>query len=242
MKSFTIILLCLVALLTTAYCWPRIRLRLRRVRLPPVRLPRIRFSPVNRYYTTTATGRVLCENRPLKHVKVKLKDRDTTTNDIFGETRTDDNGRFTVSGKAKDLTGTPDPFTEVFLEYSGRYGNMEVKNNHKLFKRTTRCTKSLTRSYERNINFGDLVCESSLQCRAYETFYEVLKEYSERTGGKPLPYNCLNVITHAYVHFGSPYAQRHTVKLPTEKKYVFDMETARHEFGHTIRHTLVRRT
>ena len=256
MKSFTIILLCLVALLTTAYCWPRIRLRLPRIRLPPVRLPRIRLprirlrrirlSSASRYYTTTATGRVMCnfngEGHPLKHVKVKLKDHDTILHDLFGETRTDDNGRFTVSGKAKDPKGTPDPFIGVFLEYSGPYGKMDVKNNQRFPIRTTRCTKTRKRSYERHINFGDIVCISwaSQHCAAYVMFYEALKEYRERTGGKPLPYNHLTVHANVY-HLSNnitTFAQRHTVIIPWYSN--LKMETARHELAHTIRQTLVR--
>ena len=215
MKYFTIITLCLVILSTTANCWHR---------------------RINRYYTCTATGRVMCGNQPLKQVKVKLKDRDTILHPIFGEGRTNDDGRFEVSGRARDFTGTPDPFIEVFLEYSGSYGRMEVKRVDSL--PATRCTRTRTRSYQRHIDFGDVVCTSSEHCRAYLLFYDELKEYNSRTGGMPLPYNCLYVKTHTWLHGGTAWAERHTVRIP--RREVLNMETARHEFAHTIRHTLVR--
>ena len=79
----------------------------------------------------TATGRVLCSisgtSYPVEFTKVRLKDRDTIFHDLFGDTRTNNLGYFTVSDRAGDVFGNPDPFIEVEYEYSGAYGRMEVQ-------------------------------------------------------------------------------------------------------------------
>ena len=186
----------------------------------------------------TATGRVLCSISgtsnpvPVQFTLVKLKDKDVVFHDTFGTTRTNNLGYFTVSGRAGDTFGNPDPFIEVEYEYSGVYGQMEVQQE--LFG-INRKDHTSTRGYSSHINFGDIIFSGD-HCRAYVMTYDAMKDYRSRTG-KALPYSELKVVTRAPVHGGTPYATTSKIRIPSS--YNFDFETAKHELAHTVRHTLV---
>ena len=184
----------------------------------------------------TATGRVLCSisgtSYPVEFTKVRLKDRDTIFHDLFGDTRTNNLGYFTVSGTAGDVFGNPDPFIEVEYEYSGAYGRMEVQQE--LFG-INRKDDTSTRGYSSHINFGDITFSGD-HCRAYVMTYKAMKDYRFRTG-KSLPYSRLRVVTRAPIHGGTPYATTDKIRIPSG--YNFNLETAKHELAHTVRHSLV---
>ena len=189
-----------------------------------------------RSYSTSATGSVMCRmadgtTEPLKRVKVELLDMDVVGHGTFGQTRSGTNGAFSVSGSARDLVGTPDPFIRVVYDYQGTYGHMEVDG----LLGVTRKYKTSTRSYAQIINFGNLVISDD-HCRAYVRFRDALQDYYIRTGS-PVPYSTLNVRTHVILHGGTPYALRSVIQLP--RGYDVTPQTAQHELGHTIRHTLV---
>ena len=184
----------------------------------------------------TATGRVLCSiggtSYPVEFTKVTLKDRDTIFHDTFGSTRTNNLGYFTVSGSARDVFDNPDPFIEVEYEYSGVYGRMEVQQE--LFG-INRQEDTSTRSYSSHINFGDITFGGD-HCRAYVMTYRAMKDYRLRTS-KSLPYSRLKVVTRAPIHGGTPYSTTNKIRIPSN--YNYNIETAKHEFAHTVRHSLV---
>lgn len=190
-----------------------------------------------RRHHTSATGRILCrfdsQLHPLKEIKVILRDDDNVFHDTFGETRTGIDGRFSVLGSARDLIGRPDPFLQIVYEYSGTYGKMEVDG---LFG-VTRKERTSKRRYSSYINFGDWIISND-HCRAYVQFYQAIKDYYTRTGS-PLPYSTLNIRTRAIIHGGTAYAERSKVNIPQRTGNTLSLQTALHELGHTIRHTLV---
>ena len=64
-----------------------------------------------------------------------------------------------------------------------------------------------------------------------------MKNYSTRTGGKSLPYSRLKVVTEALIHGGTPYATTDKIRIPNG--YSYNLQTAKHELAHTVRHSLV---
>lgn len=186
-------------------------------------------------YSVSASGKVTCRMadgsiEPLKLVVVKLLDHDTLAHDKFGETRTKVDGSFSVSGSARDLIGKPDPFIQVVYDYQGAYGRMEIDG----FAGVTRKYSTPKKKYAPSVNFGNIQISDD-HCRAYVQFYKALKDYYIRTGSK-VPYQTLHVRTHVLIHGGTPYAIRSRVNLP--RGYTITFSTAKHELGHTVRHTL----
>lgn len=83
----------------------------------------------------------------MPYVKVQLKDKDLRFHDTMVESRTDDKGKFRLTGKGKDVfNGKPEPFVRVKYQYSGLYGEMDVVNAVKI-KRTD---STSARKYARN--------------------------------------------------------------------------------------------
>lgn len=182
----------------------------------------------------TATGRVLCSisgiSYPVEFTRVRLKDKDT-----IGSTYTNSLGYFTVSGTAGGLFSQPKPFIEVEYEYSGVYGQMDVQKELFGVKRREHTS---TRSYSNRIDFGNITFNSD-HCRAYVMAYQAMKDYRMRTG-KPLPYSHLKVVTRAPIHGGTPYSTTDKIRIPSG--YNFNLQTAKHELAHTVRHSLVSTT
>ena len=66
--------------------------------------------------------------------------------------------------------------------------------------------------------------------------YKAMKDYRFCTG-KSLPYSRLRVVTRAPIHGGTPYATTDKIRIPSG--YNFNLESAKHELAHTVRHSLV---
>ena len=184
---------------------------------------------------TTAEGRIMCQIDgmyfPIKMATVFLKDEDVVFNDVFGETRSNDDGRFRVSGTAGDTYGNPDPYIKVRYQYTGTYGSMEVNG----LLKTVRSYRTPKRSYQSYINFDDIVISDD-HCRAYVLFYEAMADYYNRTGSA-LPIKPMHVRTHAIIQVGHPYAETKTVNIP--KGFPLNMTTAMLTLAHLVRHSLV---
>ena len=180
----------------------------------------------------TATGQVFCSinghSNPLEFVTVKLKDKDT----VFGSTRSDSSGYFTVSGSARDVIGNPDPYIQVEYEYSGAYGRMEVQQE---VLGLNRKDSTSTRGIADYINFGNIIFNND-HCNAYVMTYRAMKDYRNRTS-TPLPYNRLKVVTRAPIHGGTPYSTTDKIRIPSG--YNYGLQAAKHELAHTVRHSLV---
>ena len=179
----------------------------------------------------TATGRVLCSisgiSYPVEFTRVRMKDKDT-----IGFTRTNSLGYFTVSGTAGGQFSNPKPFIEVEYEYSGVYGQMEVQRE--LFG-INRREHTSTRSDSSRIDFGNITFSSD-HCRAYVMACQAMKDYKVRTG-KALPYSRLKVVTRAPINGGTPYSTTDKIRIPSG--YSFNLEAAKHELAHTVRHSMV---
>ena len=182
-----------------------------------------------------ATGRIFCHingrAHPVQYAKVSLLDKDPIGHGTFGSTRTNSLGYFSVSGKAGDLIGNPDPYIQVKYEYSGSYGKMEVESG----LGRNRHDKTSTKPFSSSLNFGNIYFSND-HCKAYVNTYLAMQNFRYRTG-QSLPYKTLKVVTHAVLHGGTPYATTNKIRIP--KGYNYDENTARHELAHTVRHTLV---
>ena len=168
---------------------------------------------------------------PLRRVRVILLDKNFFQNEVLGETRSNKDGTFALSGLVTKISGTLNPFIQIVYEYKGKYGNMKVEG----LAGITRKHNTNTRKYTKSLNFGNIIIADD-HCQAYAAFYMALKDYYIQTGFK-VPYKTLSVHTHVLIHGGTPYAIRSTVNIP--KSYPLSAKTAMHELGHTIRHTLV---
>ncbi len=199
-----------------------------------------------RPHSTTVTGRALCEIDgqyfPLKETTVKVFDDDLIDN-LVGEAATDMDGRFSVSGVARDIFGIPDIYVAVIYTYStlieknGTLTNTDILEIDGLFG-ISRFHRTPTTPVSENINYGDIIIMDD-HCRAYVHFYGAIVDYRSRTGLQ-LPYKTLKVCTHAIIHGGTPYALLDKAFVPRD--YPLTLEIAKHELAHTVRHTLVRKT
>lgn len=182
-----------------------------------------------------ARGRILCRINgrayPVEYAKVSLLDKDPIGYDTFGTTRTNGQGYFTVSGRAGDLTGNPEPYIQVEYKYSGVFGNMEVENGLGYNRRD----KTSTKGYSSSLSFGNIYFSND-HYKAYVNTLSAMKNFRYRTG-QSLPYKVLKVVTRALIHGGTPYATTNKIRIP--RGYNYNWRIARHEFAHTIRHTLV---
>ena len=191
---------------------------------------------------TTGSGKVTCQMadgsiEPLKNVVVKLLDKDLILHDLFGETRTGEDGKFRVSGTGGDRY-KPEPFIQIVYDYQGKYGHMAVVGSAKVTRKFNTPVVKLpwtSKPHPLGISFGDIQISDD-HCRAYVLFLQAMKDYYERTGSK-VPYNTLHVRTHGPIHGGTPWAIRSRVILP--KGFEMNFERAKHELGHTVRQTLV---
>ena len=190
--------------------------------------------------SATATGKVTCQMadgsiEPLKNVVVKLLDKDLVHHDLFGETRTREDGRFRVEGTGGDRY-KPEPFIQVVYDYQGEYGHMEVVGSARVTRKfNTPVKKVPSNPYPLGISFGEIQISDD-HCRAYVLFLQAMKDYYKRTGSK-VPYSTLHIRTHGPIHGGTPWAIRSRVILP--KGFEMNFERAKHELGHTVRQTLV---
>lgn len=184
---------------------------------------------------TTAVGRITCRidgvSFPIKMATIFLKDDDVIFDDTFGETRSDNNGQFRVSGTAGDSFGNPDPYIKVRYQYTGTYGKMEVNG----LLKTVRSYRTPKQSYQSYIDFQDIVISDD-HCRAYVLFYKAMADYYNRTGSA-LPIETMYVRTHTILQAGHPYSETKMVNIP--KGYPLNMTTAKLALAHLVRHALV---
>lgn len=182
-----------------------------------------------------ARGRVLCRINgrayPVPYAKVSLMDKDPVFDDTFGTSRTSHFGYFTVSGRAGDIFGNPEPYIKVEYQYSGPYGRMDVENAIGI----NRKDKTSVKRFSSYLNFGNINFSGDY-CKAYVNTFRAMKNYRDRTR-QSLPYRKLRVVTPALIHGGTPYATTNKIRIP--RRYNYNQRTAMHEFAHTIRHSLV---
>lgn len=196
-------------------------------------------------HSTTVTGRALCringQSVPLKETTVKVFDDDLIDN-LVGEAATGMDGRFSVSGVARDIFGVPNIYIAVVHTYStlieknGILTKSDILNIDGLFG-IPRFHRTTLIPINDTIDYGDIFITND-HCRAYVHFYDAIIDYKSRTEMQ-LPYETLRVCTHALIHGGTPYALLDKAFVPRD--YPLNLETAKHELAHTVRHTLVRK-
>ena len=188
-------------------------------------------------HRVTATGTVKCKldgrYQPLPYVKVELHDDDAIINDKMAVGRTDVNGNFRLSGTGRDhLSGKPDPMIRVIYEYSGTYGQMDVENvfGSNYYGDSWVIRDSTTANFN-SIHFNNE------NCRAYLRLYREGLKYYYYNVKRTAPYGKLRINTKSILaHIGGvPYASHTKIKIPSRADPI-SAQTARHEFGHTIRH------
>ncbi|WKX94966.1 hypothetical protein Q1695_011875 [Nippostrongylus brasiliensis] len=75
---------------------------------------------IGRQQSVAVTGRLTCNGSPSAGTRVKLYDDDLTLDAKLGETTTDSNGQFTISGSIRDITSA-DPKVNIYhkCNYNG---------------------------------------------------------------------------------------------------------------------------
>ncbi|KAK6045752.1 Transthyretin-like family protein [Cooperia oncophora] len=68
---------------------------------------------LGREQSVAVTGRLICEGRPAYDVKVKLYDKEVVLDSKLGQTRTNRNGEFRVSGHKREFS-TIDPKVNIY--------------------------------------------------------------------------------------------------------------------------------
>ena len=189
------------------------------------------FKKKKHYVTATGTVKCKVDNqyRPLPHIKVELLDDELVGSTKMTDGRTDINGKFSLTGSGRDIFGSkPDPKIKVVYDYSGSHGSMCIRNGFG----STRDHRTDKKRYSRYVNFGNINIDDE-HCRAYYRFYHCgLKDYYSTVGSKA-PYRTLYVTTGATAV--TPYAPYTKIKVPHSEDPI-SCQTAKHEFGHTIRH------
>ncbi|EYC11811.1 hypothetical protein Y032_0049g1786 [Ancylostoma ceylanicum] len=71
------------------------------------------FGFIGREQSVAVTGRLICNGVPASGVRVKLYDKELTVDSKMGETRTDSNGIFTLSGRKREVTNI-DPKVNIY--------------------------------------------------------------------------------------------------------------------------------
>ena len=72
--------------------------------------------------------------------------------------------------------------------------------------------------------------------KAYVNTLSAMKNFCYRTR-QSLPYKVLKIVTRTVLHGGTPYATTNKIRIP--RGFNYNWRTARHEFAHTMRQTLV---
>ena len=186
-------------------------------------------------WQVTAKGCVKCYNDNMSNVKVYLKDKDLILDDTMATSRADENGCFSMTGKGRDgFSDKPDPYIRVEYEYVGTYGEMEVEG---IIFGINKDGNSKERSYQSTIDFGTLTFQS-INCKAYVMFYKAMADFRARAQVN-VPYKRLHVRTGVILDGGTPYSTTDVVRIPNNYPVnSVDLETAKHELAHTVRHSL----
>jgi len=182
----------------------------------------------------TATGQVFCNGIALKYVTIKLMDSDTDADDTFGTTRADINGKFSVSGSASDLIGSPDPYILVEYTYSGIYGALEIQAG---LLESVGSDETSEKPYASSINFG-IINFNNQECKSYLNVLNAMIEYYDRTTIK-IPVTKLIVELDEIFIGNTPYSSTDTIHVPDNYNYNngLDALTSKHELAHIVRHT-----
>jgi len=189
--------------------------------------------------SATAKGRILCNGTPMKYVQVSLKDSDNlSADDVFGTTRTDSDGYFTVSGYADDdiFSGAPDPYIEVDYYYSGYYGTLDIQDG--IIIATTAYDRTNEKSYSSSLDFGSINFNNK-KCKTFQNMLTTLIDYKTKTGISPPV--AIEVDLDSVINGGTPYSTTDTIHVPTGYINYFggdylDLTSCKHEFAHIIRH------
>ena len=193
------------------------------------------FRLICRRHNVTATGTVKCkvdnQYKPLPLVKVELLDGNLVGYSKMADGRTNSTGGFSLAGSILDIFGKPDPKIKVVYDYSGPYGAMLIRNPLELTRDHHTDKKRYSRYVTFNINIDDE------HCRAYYRFYHCGLKYYYNTVGRTPPYGTLYITTRAVIAglTGSPYAEHTKIRVPRSEDPI-SCDTAKREFGHTIRH------
>lgn len=188
---------------------------------------------------TKATGKILCNNIPLKYVKVSLIDYDYPLwDETFGTSTTDINGNFEISGSATDVSGWdyPDPYLKIeYIYTSSTYGNLDIKDVYTVLS-TAYDTTSIV-SFSSLITFGTINLNNE-KCKTYLNMLSAINDYYSRTLLK-LPMTTLNIHLNQILAAGVPYTAYQTINVPIgwNNSNGLDYATSKHELAHAIRHT-----
>jgi len=178
----------------------------------------------------TATGRLLCYGKAIKHSRVTLY-----TDDMFGaqgHAVTDWRGRFTI---VSERLHQPSVGVRVTANYrhSSYRGRFDVDPGWLISADTAsgyRNTKG-----GRVKSFGRIDFRSKL-CRWYLKFYDAVLDFYVRVK-RPIPFNLrITAGSRQMVPFSkqAPYARHRAIKIP--KGASPSLDTAKHELAHTVRH------
>jgi hypothetical protein len=178
-----------------------------------------------------ATGKILCNNLPVKYARVKLMDSDPLWDEEFSESITSYDGSFYVSGHASDtIGGNPDPYLRVEYYYKGTYGEFIIQSG---FWQTDCADETSEKSYAETLNFGTLNFNNEA-CRTYIKIYNAFEDFYNRALVKVPVYTDV-IINSAVADVACPNvcSTTETIRIPSDKE--ISQSTSKHELAHIVR-------
>lgn len=210
-----------------------------------------------------ATGRFTCRGVAVPEARVTLYDSDGLFNEKLAGGTTDGAGFFELSGEGGDglFRGGPDVYVKLEYEHqSEARGGLKVVDFGSLSKQlidlvtpldagpsADSTPKKNDHDGKETIAYGAVNFDNAA-CVNYVHFYAAVNAYFSSTG-KVLPYGTLSVTVNVLGSLNTilgnipglperllkvPFAPYTRVMVPTG--YEMSGETAKHEFGHTLRH------
>jgi hypothetical protein len=201
-------------------------------------LPHIPFVVTRALIEAAAEGFLTCQGDPLANITVQLYDTNGT---LVAMESSDRRGYFSFDLSARQPLG-PKPAIQVSYRYIYDLHNSFVVTNSLKVVRSERFILNQTAAADGRVRFGTIALKPKY-CNPFDQFRLALNEFRE-TAQRPHPQKVLYIIADAWVAtrllpiISVPFASTNTIRLPRQSPGALTLHTARHELGHTIRHTL----
>uniref|UniRef100_A0A915K5I7 Uncharacterized protein n=1 Tax=Romanomermis culicivorax TaxID=13658 RepID=A0A915K5I7_ROMCU len=193
------------------------------------------------------SGRILCTSRPMADIKVDLIKPGYIYDSYHApSTVTDQNGLFLFRSDDQDTVVENLSIKVTYLFDRGNYSRKiaivdDLKFiRHEIF--TIRKKDQNRQQQQQQQKLPYYLGEFSLKddhCLSYGVYRHVMLEYENQTG-LLYPHETLYVISAslggAFVST-VPFASTDTIRIPFNYEHIDDLDSGRHEFAHTLRHT-----
>ncbi|CAN8061935.1 unnamed protein product [Agarophyton chilense] len=177
------------------------------------------------------TGKATCNGRAVPHSKMSLNHIIGFVVNQIGETFTDENGDFSVSGSALDTSrnsASRGLRVAGFIEIMFEFDFFEPGDSRRTFG-VGQWKAIPVQQFEGNVDLG-IVEADSASCERYLMFYDVVQDYKQRGGVEKIEFF---VVAEERISSRVPYAYMTHVRVP--EGFELTREIAKHEYGHVIR-------